>query len=156
MNINLLAPIGKVKGDRKQLGISLAKVWIPYATTKTLEGELTLTPEQLGAPVKLVRNEAGEVQYTTDGRPKTRIDKGIKTVVRTVQANLEAALILEAHTFIQGHAEEFATFSQECRIAGQADSVALDSEMSVYHATAKAAKEQAKLQSEVQETPATA
>lgn len=92
---SLLRPVVKKTGGRKVWGLDLETTLVPFFTAEAVEGHAYIPPEVLGCPVRLQRNEDGEVKFTKTGKPVIRIAQEMGSMVRAMRDNLE--LNLQAH-----------------------------------------------------------
>lgn len=92
---SLLRPVVKKTGGRKVWGLDLESTLVPFFTAKAVEGQAYIPPEVLGCPLRLQRNDDGEVKFTKSGKPVIRIAQEMGSMVRAMRDNLE--LNLQAH-----------------------------------------------------------
>jgi len=92
---SLLRPVVKKTGGRKVWGLDLETTLVPFFTAKAVEGQAYIPPEVLGCPLRLQRNDDGEVKFTKSGKPVIRIAQEMGSMVRAMRDNLE--LNLQAH-----------------------------------------------------------
>ena len=92
---SLLRPVVKKTGGRKVWGLDLESTLVPFFTAKAVEGQAYIPPEVLGCPLRLQRNDDGEVKFTKSGKPVIRTAQEMGSMVRAMRDNLE--LNLQAH-----------------------------------------------------------
>jgi hypothetical protein len=92
---SLLRPVVKKTGGRKVWGLDLETTLVPFFTAEAVEGHAYIPPEVLGCPVRLQRNEDGEVKFSKTGKPVIRVAQEMGGMVRLMRENLEANL--QAH-----------------------------------------------------------
>ena len=92
---SLLRPVVKKTGGRKVWGLDLETTLIPFFTAEAVEGHAYIPPEVLGCPLRLQREEDGEVKFSKTGKPVIRVAKEMGNMVRAMRDNLE--LNLQAH-----------------------------------------------------------
>jgi hypothetical protein len=92
---SLLRPVVKKTGGRKVWGLDLETTLVPFFTAKAVEGQAYIPPEVLGCPVRLQRDEDGEVKFSKTGKPVIRVAQEMSGMVRLMRENLE--LNLQAH-----------------------------------------------------------
>jgi len=92
---SLLRPIVKKTGGRKVWGLDLETTLVPFFTAEAVEGHAYIPPEVLGCPLRLQRDEDGEVKFSKTGKPVIRVAQEMGSMVRAMRDNLE--LNLQAH-----------------------------------------------------------
>jgi hypothetical protein len=102
---SLLRPIVKKAGGRKVWGLDLETTLVPFFTAEAVEGHAYIPPEVLGCPLRLQRNDDGEVKFSKTGKPVIRVAQEMGNMVRLMRENLEANL--------QSHALEVKTAKPE-------------------------------------------
>jgi hypothetical protein len=102
---SLLRPIVKKTGGRKVWGLDLETTLVPFFTAEAVEGHSYIPPEVLGCPVRLQRDEDGEVKFSKTGKPVIRVAQEMSGMVRLMRENLEANL--------QAHAMQVKTANPE-------------------------------------------
>lgn len=102
---SLLRPSVKRTGGRKMWGLDLETTLVPFFTAEAVEGHAYIPPEVLGCPLRLQRNEDGEVKFSKTGKPVIRVAQEMGSIVRLMRENLEANL--------QAHAVEVKTAKPE-------------------------------------------
>jgi len=93
---SLLRPSVKRTGERKVWGLGLETTLVPFFTAEAVEGHAYIPPEVLGCPLRLQRDEDGEVKFSKTGKPIIRVATELGSMVRYMRENLEANL--QAHT----------------------------------------------------------
>ncbi len=102
---SLLRPVVKKTGGRKVWGLDLETTLVPFFTAEAVEGHAYIPPEVLGCPLRLQRNDDGEVKFSKTGKPVIRVAQEMGSMVRLMRENLEANL--------QAHAIEVKTAKPE-------------------------------------------
>jgi len=102
---SLLRPSVKKTGGRRVWGLDLETTLVPFFTAEAVEGHAYIPPEVLGCPLRLQRNEDGEVKFSKTGKPVIRVAQEMGNMVRLMRENLEANL--------QAHAVEVKTAKPE-------------------------------------------
>jgi hypothetical protein len=102
---SLLRPVVKKTGGRKVWGLDLETTLVPFFTAEAVEGHAYIPPEVLGCPLRLQRNDDGEVKFSKTGKPVIRVAQEMGNMVRLMRENLEANL--------QAHAIEVKTAKPE-------------------------------------------
>jgi len=102
---SLLRPSVKRTGGRKVWGLDLETTLVPFFTAEAVEGHAYIPPEVLGCPLRLQRNDDGEVKFSKTGKPVIRVAQEMGNMVRLMRENLEANL--------QAHAIEVKTAKPE-------------------------------------------
>jgi len=103
----LLKPnTGKPQG-RKVWSIDLETVWLPFFTSTNTMGDTAISPEALGAPLRLAYNPDGSVKFSKAGRPVIKVAKDISDSVKLVRDNFIAGLTEYSHTVFTEHGEEY-------------------------------------------------
>jgi hypothetical protein len=92
---SLLRPSVKRTGGRKVWGLDLETTLVPFFTAEAVEGHAYIPPEVLGCPLRLQRNDDGEVKFSKTGKPVIRVAQEMGNMVRLMRENLEANL--QAH-----------------------------------------------------------
>jgi len=92
---SLLRPVVKKTGGRKVWGLDLETTLVPFFTAKAVEGHAYIPPEVLGCPLRLQRDDDGEVKFSKTGKPVIRVAQEMSGMVRLMRENLEANL--QAH-----------------------------------------------------------
>ncbi len=95
---SLLRPVVKKIGGRKVWGLDLETTLVPFFTAEAVEGHAYIPPEVLGCPLRLQRDEDGEVKFSKSGKPVIRVAQEMGGMVRLMRENIEANL--------QAHASE--------------------------------------------------
>jgi len=71
----LLMPNGKKPAGRKAWSIDLETVWLPFFTATNTVGDTHISPDALGAPLRLAYDADGSVKFSKTGRPITKVAK---------------------------------------------------------------------------------
>jgi hypothetical protein len=132
MNIDsLLVQRQNGKGrDRRVWGIPLEGIWLPFFLATNTEGKTAISPEALGAPLRLAKNADGSVKFSKTGRPIFRVAPEIGNQVRIIRENFTAQLSAYAERVIGQKPEEYKAEVAKAQKAGrpilEADAKALD------------------------------
>jgi len=113
----LLIPNGHKPKGRKVWSIDLETVWLPFYTATNTMGETHLSPDALGAPLRLAFDADGSVKFSKTGRPVVRVAKELSDNIRLVRENFSASLMNYAKGVI---AENPDGYKEQIDIARQA------------------------------------
>jgi len=113
----LLIPNGHKPKGRKVWSIDLETVWLPFYTATNTMGETHLSPDALGAPLRLAFDADGSVKFSKTGRPVVKVAKELSDNIRLVRENFSASLISYANGVI---AENPEGYKQQVEVARQA------------------------------------
>jgi len=128
---NLLVPSrnGETR-SRKVWSIELEGVWLPFFTATNAVGETSISPEALGAPLRLSYTSDGEVKFSKTGRPVLKVNKELSEQIRLVRKNFTANLLAFANGVIAENPEAYQEEVAKAREAGEpiilADKMALE------------------------------
>ena len=104
---SLLMPNGKKPRGRKVWSIDLETVWLPFFTATNVMGDTHISPDALGAPLRLAYDADGSVRFSKTGRPITKVAKDLADNVRMVRENFTAGLQSYANAVITERPDEY-------------------------------------------------
>ena len=140
---SLLRPIVKKTGGRKVWGLDLETTLVPFFTAEAVEGHAYIPPEVLGCPLRLQRDEDGEVKFSKTGKPVIRVAQEMGSMVRAMRDNLELNLQAHAIEVKNANPEEYAKAVKLNQALGnpiaERDSVDLTAAIAARNAAAVAA-----------------
>jgi len=116
---SLLIRNGKKSGGRKVWSIDLETIWLPFFYAAKIMGESTISPEALGAPIRLQYDADGAVKFSRTGRPLTKVVKEISDEVRLVRDNFTASLVSYANGVISENPDRYKELIEEAKKAGE-------------------------------------
>jgi len=105
---SLLRPVVKKTGGRKVWGLDLETTLVPFFTAEAVEGQAYIPPEVLGCPLRLQRDDDGEVKFSKTGKPVIRVAQEMGGMVRLMRENLELNLQAHAVEVKNAHPEAYA------------------------------------------------
>ncbi len=115
----LLIPNGRKPTGRKVWSIDLEMVWLPFFHATGAMGETHISPDALGAPLRLAYDTDGSVKFSKSGRPITKVAKELSDNIRLVRENFTAGLISYANTVVSEKPEAYKAQIEAARIAGE-------------------------------------
>ena len=115
----LLVPNGHKPQGRKVWSIDLETIWLPFFTATNVQGETEISPESLGAPLRLAYNTDGSVKFSKAGRPVTKVVKELSDQIRMVRENFSANLANYASGVITENPEGYQAEVEKARQAGE-------------------------------------
>jgi len=115
----LLIPNGHKPKGRKVWSIDLETVWLPFYTATNTMGETHLSPDALGAPLRLAFDADGSVKFSKTGRPVVRVAKELSDNIRLVRENFSASLISYASGVIAENPDGYKEQVDTARQAGE-------------------------------------
>ena len=77
---------------KKSWSIDVETVWVPFFTATNAMKETNITPETLGAPIRLGLQKDGSVRFSTTGRPAMRVAPELSAQIAVVRENFIASL----------------------------------------------------------------
>ena len=127
---DLLRPLpGPSTGDRRVWSLPLNAVWLPFFTATNTEGKTAISPEALGAPIRLAKDSDGSVKFSKAGRPMLRVVKELSEHVRIVRENFTAGLVAYVGQVVKTRPKDYKAQVEAAQLAGeplhQADADAL-------------------------------
>ena len=96
----LLRPNGSKPQGRRVWSIDLEAVWLPFFTATNTMGDTAISPEALGAPLRLAYNQDGSPKFGKTGRPVVRVVKDLADHVRLIRENFVAGLAAYANGIV--------------------------------------------------------
>ena len=115
----LLIPNGHKPKGRKVWSIDLETVWLPFYTATNTMGETHLSPDALGAPLRLAFDADGSVKFSKTGRPVVRVAKELSDNIRLVRENFSASLMNYAKGVIAENPDGYKQQVDTARQAGE-------------------------------------
>ena len=115
----LLKPNGKKAAGRKVWSVDLETVWLPFFTATNTMGDTRISPEALGAPLRLGYNADGTVKFSLTGKPVIRVVKDLADSVKLVRDNFTAGLMAYASEVFQDNEESYKAQIGLAQIAGK-------------------------------------
>jgi septum formation inhibitor MinC len=115
----LLIPNGHKPKGRKVWSIDLETVWLPFYTATNTMGETHISPDALGAPLRLGYDADGSVKFSKTGRPVVKVAKELSDNIRLVRENFSASLISYANGVIAENPEGYKEQVEQARQAGE-------------------------------------
>jgi len=115
----LLIPNGHKPKGRKVWSIDLETVWLPFYTATNTMGETHLSPDALGAPLRLAFDADGSVKFSKTGRPVVRVAKELSDNIRLVRENFSASLMNYAKGVIAENPDGYKEQIDTARQAGE-------------------------------------
>ena len=116
---SLLMPNGKKPAGRKVWSIDLEAVWLPFFTSTNTVGDTQISPEALGAPLRLAYDPDGSIKFSKTGRPITRVAKDLADTVRMVRDNFSAGLQNYANEVITNNPDGYSAQVEMAKQAGE-------------------------------------
>ena len=80
----LVSPGPGSTSGKKSWSIDVESVWVPFFTATNAMKDTEVSPETLGAPIRLGTQKDGSVRFTQTGRPSMRIAPELSTQIRVV------------------------------------------------------------------------
>ena len=156
----LVTPGPGAASGKKSWSVDVEQVWVPFFTATNAQGDTDISPETLGAPIRLAIDKAGVVRFTANGRPSMRIAPELTQQIRVVRENFIASLINYTGTVIEENGDAYKAQVERNQAAAtpllEQDSKMLQEELD--RITARAAEETAceeKAEEKAAEAPAT-
>jgi hypothetical protein len=115
----LLIPNGRKPAGRKVWSIDLEMVWLPFFTATNSMGDTNISPDALGAPLRLAYEADGSVKFSKTGRPVMKVAKDLSDNIRLVRENFTAGLINYANGVIAEMPEAYKKQVSTARKAGE-------------------------------------
>ena len=116
---SLLMPNGKKPAGRRVWSIDLETVWLPFFLATNTVGETVISPDNLGAPLRLAYNADGSVKFSKTGRPVTKVAKELSDNIKMVKDNFTAGLTSYANSVITEYPEGYKAEVDKARQAGE-------------------------------------
>ncbi len=89
----LFKPQAAKATSRKVWSIDLSTVWIPFYTAANVTGDAKVSPDALGAPLRLAKDKDGVVRFSQNGEPVLRVNKELSDQIRLAKENFEFGLV---------------------------------------------------------------
>lgn len=115
----LLMPNGRKPAGRKVWSIDLEMVWLPFFTATNTIGDTHVSPDALGAPLRLAYEADGSVKFSKTGRPVMKVAKDLSDNIRLVRENFSAGLISYANGVVSEMPEAYKAQVEAARKAGE-------------------------------------
>ncbi len=103
----LVTPGPGSNSGKKSWSIDVESVWVPFFTATNAQGDTDVSPETLGAPIRLATDKAGAVRFTPTGRPSMRIAPELSQQIRVVRENFVASLQNYTGTVIEENGDAY-------------------------------------------------
>lgn len=97
----------KQPSERRVWSIGLETVLVPFYTAGNAQGDTAISPEALGAPLRLGYDKTGAVRFTPSGRPVIRVAKEITDAVRLIREDLIASMVNYSGEVIRDNADGY-------------------------------------------------
>jgi len=94
-------------------------VWLPFFTATNTMGDTHISPDALGAPLRLAYQADGSVKFSKTGRPVTKVAKDLSDNIRLVRENFTAGLINYANGVIAENPDGYKAQVEVARKAGE-------------------------------------
>jgi len=152
----LLNPAPSKPQGRKVWSIDLETVWLPFFLASNVMGKTVISPEALGAPLRLAYGKDGLPKFnTTSGKPVIRVAKELGEGVKMVRENLVANLQHFSATVRKAEPDKFKTEVAASIEAGkpsrEADRIAINKAVSEAMAEALAKQDKTEAHAEAPE-----
>ena len=105
--------------EKKSWGIGVENVLVPFFTATNAMGETDVSPDALGAPVRLATNKDGTVRYSNNGRPSTRVAPEITNQVKLMRENFIGSLMDYTGQVVEDNPEAYQAAVLRNQQAGQ-------------------------------------
>jgi hypothetical protein len=117
----LLQPRPERTADRRSWSIPVFGVWVPFFTATNTEGQIRISAEGLGAPVRLAREKDsdGSVKFSKSGRPVLKLVKELGDQVKLVRENFQAGLISYAENVQKAMPDAYKAQAETARKKGE-------------------------------------
>ena len=103
----LVTPGPGAASGKKSWSVDVESVWVPFFTATNAQGDTNVSPETLGAPIRLAVDKAGVVRFTANGRPSMRIAPELTQQIRVVRENFVASLVNYTGTVIEENGDAY-------------------------------------------------
>ncbi len=103
----LVTPGPGSNSGRKSWSIDVESIWVPFFTATNAMGDTNISPETLGAPIRLATDKAGAVRFSPNGRPSLRIAPDLTKQIRIVRENFVASLQQYTGTVIEENGDAY-------------------------------------------------
>ncbi len=116
---SILQPRPQQATDRKVWSIGLGGVWLPFFRATNAAGETAISPEALGAPLRLAKEKDGTPRISSSGLPVMRVVKELSDQVRMVRDNFAAGLMVYAESILKAKPVEYKAQVEAAQKAGE-------------------------------------
>jgi hypothetical protein len=116
---SLLIPNGRKPAGRKVWSIDLEMVWLPFFTATNTMGDTSISPDALGAPLRLAYDADGSVKFSKAGRTVVKVAKDLSDNIRLVRENFTAELINYANGVVAEMPEAYKKQVETAKKAGE-------------------------------------
>ncbi len=103
----LVTPGPGGNASRKSWSIDVENVWVPFFTATNAQGDTDISPETLGAPIRLAVDKAGQVRFSDSGRPSMRVAPELSQQIRVVRENFQASLMNYTGTVMEENGDAY-------------------------------------------------
>ena len=103
----LVTPGPGAASGKKSWSVDVESVWVPFFTATNAQGDTNVSPETLGAPIRLAVDKAGVVRFSANGRPSMRIVPELTQQIRVVRENFIASLMNYTGTVIEENGDAY-------------------------------------------------
>lgn len=103
----LVTPGPGSQASRKSWSIEL-ETWQGFFTATNTMGDTNISPETLGAPLRLATDSDGMVRYTKNGRPSMRVAPELSQQIKVVRENFAASLVHYTGTVMEEQSDAYA------------------------------------------------
>ena len=103
----LVTPGPGAASGKKSWSVDVESVWVPFFTATNAQGDTNVSPETLGAPIRLAVDKPGVVRFTANGRPSMRIAPELTQQIRVVRENFIASLMNYTGTVIEENGDAY-------------------------------------------------
>lgn len=117
--VGLHKPTTKAQTGRKVWGVDLENVWIPHMLATNANGITAIPSEALGAPIRLGLDKAGQVRFSSSGKPVFRVAKEISSEVSIVRDNFLKNLLDYAEMTAKQNPDGFRSEVERASKAGE-------------------------------------
>ncbi len=114
----LVSPGPGSASGKKSWSIDVETVLVPFFTATNAMGDTQLSPETLGAPIRLGIQKDGSVRFTQTGRPSMRIAPELTQQVKILRENLTASLVAYTGEVIEEHGDAYREQVERNQLAG--------------------------------------
>lgn len=104
---SLVRPTTSKSQSRKLWSIDLETVLLPFFVATNTQGVTVISPDALGAPIRLGYSKDGAVRFNKNGRPVTTVAKEIRDQTTILRENFVAGLVSFTGEVIKENAEGY-------------------------------------------------
>lgn len=116
----LLQPLPEQGTDRRAWSIPLKGVWLPFFLATNTAGETAVSPEALGASLRLMREKDGTPKFGSNGRPAIPVVWELSDHIRIVRENFAQGLVNYSRIVRERMGQEFQAQVNAAQKAGEA------------------------------------